>query len=118
MLPISVLTSFGFTFYRHHTVAVLQVSDESYLYLEKKEDGWIIGHSTDGFSFFIRPGGNQRYQYINTPEELKLEIAWLKNYGAAQAIELSKALLVTTVYEQMKRNSNPEGCCFTKPESV
>lgn len=65
----------------------------------------IYKHSTDGFSFFIRPGGNKHYQYINTPEELKLEIAWLKNYGAAQAIELSKALLITAVYEHKKRTA-------------
>lgn len=101
MVTLKFLKKQGFSLYRKPVSAILKL-DKSYLYLERKEEGWIIGHSKDGFSFFIRPGGNQRYQYINTPEELKLEISWLKNYGAAQAIELSKALLITAVYEHAK----------------
>lgn len=53
----------GFSLYCNPVSAILRIHG-SYLYLARKGEGWIFGHSTDGFSFFIRPDGNQCYQYI------------------------------------------------------
>lgn len=101
MVTLEFLRKEGFSLYRKPVSAILKL-DKSYLYLERKEEGWIIGHSIDGHSFFLRPGGSSSYQYIQTEEELKLEIRFLENNGVQNAIELSRALLLAKATEKVK----------------
>lgn len=101
MVTLEFLKREGFSLYRKPVSAMLKL-DKSYLYLERKEDGWIIGHSIDGHSFFLRPGGSSSYQYIQTEEELKLEIRFLENNSALDAIELSRGLLLAKATEKVK----------------
>ena len=114
MLSVELLKSEGFVIYKNPDFAILRVTDHNFLYLKKKEGKWIFGHSVDGHFFFLRPGGDRRYQYINSMEELKMEILWLKKYGARSAIEISKALVTSAIYNIPKRNSNRDGYCLTK----
>lgn len=94
MVTPDMLESRGFRLEYSPLSAFLKMADGGVLYLRYVAGRWQLGHSGKKGVVQMRPGGRERFQYVESAEDLDLEIEWVRRYGTERAVAISESLSV------------------------
>lgn len=83
----------------HPTIASLKVANDAYLYLVKKGNKWILGHSENNRDIYLRPTESTIYQYIESAPEIDSEIKWLNIQGIHNAINYTLSVILANGFD-------------------